>query len=133
MVQAQPGPFLLYAFIGFVVSLHIGSIVTKMVVITNLTVVLIAQVIYIIILGSITYGVKKTGRKQGLLYWFTVLVNILYGLTFGWLFYRYSAFSRNPDPGKVFTWRMYSFIVPGVLILALSIVFIQYRLSKKGG
>ena len=99
--------------------------------IADLNVVLITQAIYIIILGLITYDVKKTGRKQGFLYWFTVSINILYGLSLGWLFYEYSTFGNNHDSGGVFAWVMFSVIVPGILVLASSIAFFASRVRGR--
>jgi hypothetical protein len=99
--------------------------------IADLYEVLITQAIYIIILGLITYGVKKTGRKQGFLYWFIVSVNILYGLSFGWLFYEYSSFRNNPDSGRVFAWVMFSAIVPGILVFASLVSFFASRVRRR--
>ena len=93
--------------------------------------VLITQVIYIIILGLITYSVKKTGRNHGFLYWFIVSINILYGLSFGWLIYEYSSFGNNPDSGRVLSWVMFSVIVPGILVLASLVSFFASRERRR--
>jgi hypothetical protein len=99
--------------------------------IAGLKEVIITQVVYMSILGLITYSVKKIGRKQGFLYWFTVSIDILYGLSFGWLFYKYSALGNDPDLQKVFTWSVFSLIFPGILVFLASVVFIAVRLFQK--
>jgi hypothetical protein len=104
-----------------------------MAMIVGMTEVLVSQVIYILILGLITHAVIKKGRKRGFLHWFTVSINVLYGLSFGWLFYEYSSFRTNADSGQIFVWLRHSFIIPGILVLAASIVFMLNERFKKAG
>ena len=99
--------------------------------ISNLNEVLLTQAIYMLILGLITYGVKKSGRKQGFLYWVTVSIDILYGLTFGWLFYEYSSFESNQDAGRIIAWSMYSAIIPGALVLTGLVSFFANSIHKR--
>jgi hypothetical protein len=97
----------------------------------GLSLFIITQVVYMSILGLITYRVKKTGRKQGFLYWFTLAIDLIYGLTFGWLLYKYSGLETYPESEELFAWTIFSLIFPGILVLLASVVFVVTRLIKK--